>query len=213
MHLGKNDISLTSNGSQHLPVEKCSKQEPTGLQESFCPSFTAFLLRKYNARGHSPATPTEAAGAAEGGAAVSEGAEGAEVAGAMVAGADIRGLRLRGMGVRSQGAGTGAEIPKSPTPSRVEDIRAATFEGACEEAAMGRCRRCLGLFLRLCPYVHMRMKGFYIWNERGLGRFVDSCTDFTNEQPCLSGRDEHGVSSGSHIQCFADAKSPGWQDG
>ena len=197
MHLGKNDISLTSNGSQHLPVDKCSKQEQTGLQESLCPSFTAFLLRKYNARGHSPATPTEAAGAAEGGAAVPEGAE---VAGAMVAGADIRGRRLRGMGVRSQGAGTGAETPKSSTPSRAEDIRAAIIEGACEEAAMGRCRRCLGLFLRLCPYVHMRMKG-------------DSCTDFTNEQPCVSGRDEHGVSSGSHIQCFADAKSPGRQDG
>ena len=115
-------------------------------------------------------------------------------------GADIRGRRLRGMGVRSQGAGTGAETPKSSTPSRAEDIRAAIIEGACEEAAMGRCRRCLGLFLRLCPYVHMRMKG-------------DSCTDFTNEQPCVSGRDEHGVSSGSHIQCFADAKSPGRQDG
>jgi hypothetical protein len=60
-----------------------------------------------------------------------------------VAAVDIGELRLRGMWVHSRGADTGAEIPKLPIPSQAEDTRAAIFEGACEEVAMGRCRRCL----------------------------------------------------------------------
>ena len=121
-------------------------------------------------------------------------------------GRGYRGTAPQGNGGTQPGAGIGAEILKLPTPSQAEDTRAAIFEGACEEVAMGRCRRCLDLLLRLCPYDHMRVECLYIWNERG-SFICESCKEFTNKQPCLPGSDEHGVSSGSNNQCFADAKS------